>query len=269
MDEEKGLNKRAVAVVLIPVLLVAIFLVLFFVVFNGDETDETTVEEVKSNVVISEAEQLEVESEAERVIQIAGNFGVKKENVSAENIDEMATLLETDETASGYYFTSRANSYSSLSDFIMEGSPIDYSVDEVNNWTNAFETSFRNSFSVIEVSADAGEKGSYINSSDQRLKSVSVSVVFSSNQTMYVENGSEFGAERSYSVMSNDFESNSATMIFVEVEGEWKLYDIKNLSNEFLLSTWNAPAEGAYADTQFGFKETDKLVPPGQNVPTE
>lgn len=265
IEEDGPLNKRAIAVVAVPLALVAVFLVLFFTMFDNEEEDTTSVP-VDSTVEITETEQLEVEGLAEQFITQAGTFGVKKDAVSPENIDEMATLLETDVNSSQYYFTSRAVAYGSLDEFIMTDSPVDYSADVVNNWTNAFETNFRNSFVVNDVEANAEAKGSNITTDDGPLKSAVVNVVFDSNETMFVEVGSEYGAERSYSVRSKDFVQNRASLIFVDTPEGWKLYNIRDLNNEFLLATWDDPAAEAFADTQFNFNEIDKIVPPDQNV---
>ena len=265
IEEDGPLNKRAIAVVAVPLVLVAVFLVLFFTVFDNEEENIASVP-IDNTVEITEMEQLEVEGLAEQFITQAGTFGVKKDAVSPENIDEMATLLETDVDSSQYYFTSRAVAYGSLDEFIMADSPVDYSADTVNNWTNAFETNFRNSFVVNDVEADAETKGNSITTDEGQLKSAVVNVVFDSNETMFVEVGSEYGAERSYSVRSKDFVQNRASLIFVDTPEGWKLYNIRNLSNEFLLATWGNPAEEAFADTQFNFNEIDKIVPPDQNV---
>lgn len=266
IEEDGPLNKRAIAVVAVPLALVAAFLILFFTVFSNDEEETPSSVPVDSSVSITETEQLEIEGLAEQFITQAGTFGVKKDSVSPENIDEMATLLETDVNSSQYYFTSRAVAYGSLEEFIMSDSPMDYSADTVKNWTNSFETNFRNSFVVNDVEANAEAKGSSITTDDGPLKSAVVNVVFDSNETMFVEVGSEYGAERSYSVRSKDFVQNRASLIFVDTPEGWKLYNIRDLNNEFLLSTWDDPAEEAFADTQFNFEEIDKIVPPDQNV---
>lgn len=266
IEEDGPLNKRAIAVVAVPLALVVVFLVVFFTVFNDNDEEAPSSAPVDSSVEITETEQLEVEGLAEQFITQAGTFGVKKDAVSAENIDEMATLLETDVNSSQYYFTSRAVAYGSLEEFIMTDSPLDYPADTVNNWTNSFETNFRNSFVVNDVKVNTEKKGNSITTDEGQLKSAVVNVVFDSNETMFVEVGSEYGAERSYSVRSKDFVGNSASLIFVDTPEGWKLYNIRDLNNEFLLATWDDPAEEAFSDTQFNFEEIDKIVPPDQNV---
>lgn len=266
IEEDGPLNKRAIAVVAVPLALVVVFLVVFFTVFNDNNEEAPSSVPVDNSVEITETEQLEVEGLAEQFITQAGTFGVKKETISAENIDEMATLLETDVNSSQYYFTSRAVAYGSLEEFIMTDSPLDYPADTVNNWTNSFETNFRNSFVVNDVKVNAEKKGNSITTDEGQLKSAVVNVVFDSNETMFVEVGSEYGAERSYSVRSKDFVGNSASLIFVDTPEGWKLYNIRDLNNEFLLATWDDPAEEAFSDTQFNFEEIDKIVPPDQNV---
>lgn len=266
LEEDGPLNKRAIAVVAVPLALVVVFLVIFFTVFNDNDEEAPSSAPVDNSVEITETEQLEVEGLAEQFITQAGTFGVKKDAISAENIDEMATLLETDVNSSQYYFTSRAVAYGSLEEFIMTDSPLDYPADTVNNWTNSFETNFRNSFVVNDVKVNAENKGSSITTDEGQLKSAVVNVVFDSNETMFVEVGSEYGAERSYSVRSKDFVGNRASLIFVDTPEGWKLYNIRDLNNEFLLATWDDPAEEAFSDTQFNFEEIDKIVPPDQNV---
>lgn len=265
-ESDKGFDKRAVAIVAVPIVVIALFLSLFFFVFNNDSEDET-VPEVKSEAEVSETEQIELEGLSEQIVGRTGNFGVKKDQVTADNVDELATLLETDIDSADYFFTPRAKSYDAARDFIIEGSPVDYSTTQVSNWTNGFETNFNVGFNVNSVEAVAYDKGSFVNLNGSQRRAVSVRVTFDSTETMFVEVGSEFGAERSYTITSKDFNNNNATFVFVaDAKNNWKLYDIRDLNNQFLLSTWSKPEIGAYSETQYNFKEIDKLVPPNQNT---
>lgn len=266
-EKDNSLNKRAIIVVALPIAIVAIFLTLFFTIFNGDETEENQVKEIKSEVKVSSSDQIALEGLAEQLINQAGTFGVKQETITPNNIDEMATLLETNVEVAEYYFTPRAVSYNNIDSLIFEGSPIDYSVTEVNQWSNDFETNFRNSFKIKSVDAVADDKSAFVTVNGEQVEVVNVRVSFNSNETMYVENGSEYGALRTYSVRSKDFNNNSATLMFAkDVDGDWKLYDIRNLSNKFLLSTWNDPKSDSFSETQFNFPEIDKITPPDQNI---
>lgn len=268
IDEENNvLNKRAIVVVALPIALVAIFLTLFFTVFNRDESEEAKVEEIKSEISVSSSDQIALEGLAEQLITQAGTFGVKQETITPNNIDEMATLLETNVEVAEYYFTPRSVAYNSIGGLILEGSPIDYNDTETSQWSNDFETNFRNSFTIKSVEATSEDKSAFVTVDGEQVEVVNVRVVFNSNETMYVENGSEYGALRTYSVRSKDFNNNSATLMFAkDNEGEWKLYDVRNLSNEFLLSTWNDPKSDSFSETQFNFPEIDKITPPDQNV---
>lgn len=276
MSDSKGkkengpLNKRAIVVVALPIVAVAVFLVLFFVVFNGnDNNDNESTPNINSDVVISESEQVELESTAERIVNQTGNFGVKKDVVTSENIDELATLLEIDVNSADYYFTSRATAYNTIDEYTMEGSPIDYNQTEVNSWSNDFETLFRNSFSIESVEASAYDEGTFVDLNGNQLRAATVRVSFNSNETMFVEVGSEFGAERSYSVRSKNFNNTTANFIFViDADNEWKLYDIRDLNNEFLLATWNNPRSDAFSETQFDLQEVDTITPPNQESET-
>jgi len=270
-NEEAPLNKKAIVVVVLPVVAVAIFLILFFVVFPGNTNNEETNQPIVSSTVeISESEQVKLEGISETIINQTGEFGVKKDVITPENIDELATLLEIDVNSADYYFTSRSTAYNSIDDYIMEGSPIDYNETEVNSWSNDFETLFRNSFSIESVEASAYEKGSYVDIDGTQLRSASVRVSFNSNETMFVEVGSEFGAERSYSVRSKNFNNTTATLVFViDSDNEWKLYDIRDLENEFLLATWDNPRSDAFSETQFDLQEIDKITPPNQDQDIE
>lgn len=280
---DEGLNKRAIIVVAIPVLIVAVFLVLFFVVFNGNDDSNTVdpLNSVESNIEITEAEQLEAEGLAESFVKEAGNFGVKKDQVNAENIDEMATLLGTDPNSASNYFTPRSLVYEGLDQYIYNNSPLYYPESVYSQWDNSFETSTNASFTVEEVEANAATAGTYITIDDRNMKSFSVNVRFNSKETMFIEQGSEIGAERSYSVMEKEFSNNTATFVFVyeEHEGEdeaehaehssgsdWKLYSIKDLKNEFLLASWDDPSMEDFSDTQFSFVENGKIVPTNQNI---
>lgn len=279
--EETGLNKRAIIVVALPVLLVAVFLILFFTVFsNPEETEIQTEAPIQSNIDITEGEQKELEGQAISFIKSAGEFGVRPQQISAENIDEVATLLETDPDSAKNYYTSRATTYEGLDRFISEHGTIYYPESTYLNWDENFETASNVSFTVDNVIAESSTKGSYIEIDGERLRSVEVNVRFNSQEKMYLEQGSEIGAERSYSVMEKDFNNTTATLVFVyddhiaeenEVEEEsqgssWRIYDINNLRHPFLLATWDDPNTDDYADIQFGFVQTDKIVPPNQNI---
>ena len=280
-DENKEtINKKAIIVVAIQLLLVGLFLVLFFVVFNDEPVEESTdTVTVQSDMKISEDEKIELESLAESYVQEAGNFGVKKDQITENNIDEMATLLETDPQSAETYFASRRIVYEGLDQFIHENSPLYYSPSIVDTWSDEFETSSRASFSVESVEASAMDSGSFINVNGENLKSASVKVNFTTKETMFIEQGSEIGAERSYSVMEKDFD-NTATFVFVYEEHEeeqtedadhshgshWKLYNINNLENEFVLASWADPNVQDFADSQFNFVENGKIVPSNQNI---
>lgn len=281
VDEEKdeGFNKKAVIVVAVPVLLVGLFLVLFFTFFNDDPTeDNLEIPTVDSNVEITEAEKLEIEGLSESYVREAGTFGVREEQITADNIDEMANLLETDPSSAETYFTPRSLVYEGLDQFIYENSPLYYSPSVVESWSNEFETISRASFKVDSISSTALDKGAFINVNGANLRSASVNVQFTTKEKMFIEQGSEIGAERSYSVMEKDFD-NTATFVFVYEEYEedaddedhshgshWKLYNITGLENEFVLASWSEPNAEEFADTQFSFVETGKIVPSEQNI---
>lgn len=280
-DEEydKGINKKAIVIVALPVCLVVLFLVLFFTIFNESETTETPLNtsNIESNVEITDAEKLEVEGLAESYVKEAGTFGVREENLTSENIDEMATLLETDSSSAVNYFTPRSMVYEGLDQFIYEGSPIYYPPSTVESWSDEFEVSSRASFSVESIEANSENTGSYVRVNGENMRSVSVNVAFKTNEKMFIEQGSEIGAERSYSIMEKTFD-NTAVFVFVydNHEGEdeshdhsgsdWKLYNIKNLQNEFVLASWNDPNISDFAESQFGFVETGKIAPSNQNI---
>lgn len=266
-DNDFSLDKKAVAIVLVPILFIGVFLTLFFVVFDGDNTKEETAVPVNASesIDITESEQIALEGLSQQVVNRAGNFGVDTSKVSANNIDEMVTLIETDVDSSDYYFTSRSSSYESVREFIQDDSPADY--EDYEEWSNAFETNSNLSFSASNIVAESDSGGSFVTVSGEQLRSASVQVTFDSKETMYVESGSEYGAERSYTVREKNFTGNTATFIFVEnSSGEWLLYDVRGLSREFLLSLWNDPQPESFAETQFDFTEVDVLVPPDQNI---
>lgn len=268
-ENDGGKNRLTAFIVGVFVIIaVAVAAVIYFV--PDEDTDD---ENIKSEVVISEQEKLELESQSSEIMENLGNFGVSSENLTAENALDVEYIINQTPNDAGNLYTSRRNSYDSIRDYVLKDSPIDYSPKVVSEWTNEEELSGLISYELISENSTVPSKGTTLNIGGKDYDAAYVDVNFTSKETMRQATADDSSWDGSYSVLEKTFPNNTLRFTFVkDGNNEWKLYSLMNLEYKFLLSTWENPTSfDVYTTTQYDFKNVGKLerkkklVPPEEN----
>lgn len=271
-----NIQERRLIIVIVAAIVFAAVVAGIILQFTGPSNTKVD-EEVNSTVKIDNQERVQVEDLSDQAIKDFGTFGSVKDNLTGDNIGNVSYMVEAAPLQASDYWVPRSTQYSGFKDsYIADDSPLDYDTQIISQWANAWEPANLVGYSVTSVESIAQDNAGKVTINDKEYKAVYVDVTFSSQETQYMATGSDTEWDGSYNVMQKGFSDNTATLTFVEIsDNNWKMYSIRDLDNQFLLSTWETPASDAYSETQFDFETVATLTPsavsttPGDMPPTE
>lgn len=250
-------TKRLIKLISGVLVVIAAVLGVIFWLSSGDE-DATP--EIKSNVSVTEQEKLAAKSVAEEFVKSSGNFGVRTDQLTGDNIRNVSYLIEKGEASVKDYLLSRQDSYNFVKDnYVFSGSPIDYDTREMAQWKNNFESSRMATMAVQDVSGIPNDNGQYLTVNGSDTRGIEVQVTFNSKETIRDVTANDTSWDGSYAVLEKTFANNTVTLLLAESEEGWKVYSQKDLDNQFLLSSWKTPNSDAYSDRQTSFTRVDTL----------
>ena len=256
--DEKTTRNRLIYLI-VGVLSVAVATVLLAVWWTTPNEEPTT-PEITSQVEIDNQDQVLLSSRAKELLSIAGNFGVRPNTLTGDNIMNAQYLIASNPNQAKDFFVSRESAYAALKPHVFAGSPLSYDDRAVSQWTNQNELQNLTGYTVDSVSATTKKTGSYVNIGDKQHTAATVTVNFTSVATQRIQTINDSAWDGTFNVMEKTFANNTANLTFAkDGNGQWKLYSITDLKNQFLLATWYTPNSDAYANTQFDFKLIDTI----------
>lgn len=244
----------------VVVILAVIAVVAFLVPKDAPEDAAPPARKVASSIDIPAADQRQVELLSTSLVSSLGKFGIKSDQVNAENIYKARYFINQNPYNALNYFLPRSVAYNSVRGNLVGGSPMDYEPNDVSGWSNDMETNGMLSFVPSNVVVNAESTGDYVNTNAGRDLAATVHVTFTSTETQRRATKDDSSWDGSFAVSQKTFPV-SADFIFAKVEDTWMLYDMKNVTNPFTLASWNDSNSTAYADSQFGFTNVDTLKP--------
>jgi len=256
IKESKGYNKR-LAILITSVFSVIALICAAIFIFIPKDSDET----IDSTVEVTESERLAAENVAEEFIKSAGNFGVITDSIDGDSILDVSYLLVEGYASSNDYIKSRADSYLETRDnYIHKDSPLRYDTRVVSSWLNTFEIDRLATIEANVNEVNAHENGKFLNINENDVKAIEVDVVFDSKEIVRDMTANDATWDGSYSILEKDYINTTATITTaIDDEGEWKVYSVRNLDNEYLLSTWKNPNSEYNESRESGFKNVGKL----------
>lgn len=217
--------------------------------------------QINSSVPVSESERIAAESVSREFIKTVGNFGIRTNALTGDNIRTVTYLINNSEGASlTDYIITRQDAYNEAkTNHILSGSSLDYDSRAVSQWKSPFEMSRLATFATGDISPSVSENGRYINIAGEDTKAIDVQVTFDSMQTIRDVTANDTTWDGSYAVLEKPYVNNTVDLILVETEDGWKIYNQDNLKYQFLLSTWKTPNSDAYSNVQSNFTRVDTL----------
>lgn len=257
-DSESEYKKRLVILISGFFVVVGLVVAGLFAIpsLKGEETKEV----IDSSVTLTREEQISAETAAREFIKTVGNFGVRSESLTGDNIREVSYLLQRGEVSVQDYIITRQDSYTTAKQTLIHAnSPLNYDSREVTQWKNVTETNRLASFKTTDIVTVSPEKGEYLSIQGEDMKAVAVDVTFDSVETIRDVTANDTSWDGSYAVLEKAFIGNTITVTVVMTEEGWKIYSQEDLQNQFLLSTWRTPSSDAYSNSQTNFTRVDTL----------
>lgn len=256
IKNSKDYNRRLITLIVAVFGVVAIICAGLFLLNPKDTGDS-----VDSIVEVTESEKLSAENVAEEFIKSAGNFGVITNAIDGDSILDVSYLLIDEYSKSSDYLLSRADSYIATKDqYIHSSSPLQYDTREVTSWLNPFEIDRLATIEAKVSEADSHENGKYLNINEVNVKAIEVDVTFDSKETVRDMTANDSTWDGSYSILEKEHPNTTATItVALDSDEEWRIYSVRNLDKEFLLSTWKNPSTDYDLNREDGFKNIGKL----------
>lgn len=205
-----------------------------FLYFTGDKG-----ETVKSDVVFSSQEQGVIESQTKAFLQAATTWGLKQDSINENNALTVRSMLNSNHSDAKNFFNGRGDTYLEVrSKFIAYDSNLWASDGTVLTWHDAHSRSTMSRFEFIDATVTVPSNGSLITIGDNAYRAVQVDAVFNVKQTRMLQMIDDSSWDGELQVDEKTFESN-AVIVLVEMEGAWKIYDVRGETYPFLLVSWS------------------------------
>ena len=249
-------NKRAL--MLFGALFVVIALVVGLFIWAPWESEDDTPSTIEHYSLTSD-EVSELEEVSRSIVQETGSFGLDSEYMTKNNIQDVSYTVSRQDESWDRYVDTRGQTYEESRSYIADGSPIDYDSRGVTEWDMDDELNNLMSFELQEVQASASPEGT-IDRTTNESRFAKVTVEFDSKMTQRLVTAEDTSWDGSYRVLEKPLEG-SATFTFKDVSGDWKLYNVEDSTNEFLLALWLPNFGTEYSESMFGFREVEILTP--------
>lgn len=253
-------TKRLIKLIVIVGVVVAIVVGGGLWLTAGEDSNSNP--EIKSNVSITNSEKIAAKTVAEEFIKTTGNFGVRSDKLTGDNIRTVSYIINSSETSKRDYVTSRQDSFDfARTEYVLPGSPLDYDTRVMSEWNSVFESSRLLTMATTSITGVPNDNGEYLNIGGKEFRAIEVEVSFDSKETIRDVSANDTTWDGSYKVLEKSFPNNTVKLVIAETEDGWKVYAQKDLDNQFLLSSWKTPNSDAYSDRQREFTQVDTLMP--------
>lgn len=253
--------RRRLGIVIGAVVAVGALLVGAFFWLTGEED---TVPE--SSIELSTDDQREVQQITENFIQDVGTFGYDLNEVDGDNIYDLMDLAQVqDYEALSLIATSRIATYLNAREtYIAENSPLYYPSSQVYEWNMPSESEnvFRYSVQNIQTTVPETAQVTHFQGSDRR--SVVVPVVFDGEQTHINRGVTDSSWDGTHPVFERSTPGMNASVVLLEIDDEWKVYNIRNESHAHLLATWENAMLEHYSPDLFADFEQESVLEPSE-----
>lgn len=234
MDQEQ---KRFYILVGIAVVTVLVFTLGFIFLTKEDPNlpDEPT------TMTITKQDQAEIKELTEDFMKANGTWGVRPKAFTKESFGDGRYLVETNSPGVEKFFDSRLSTYEKLKEkFLAPNGTVWYSANITVEWTDEQTRGDLSNFVAKTVSPNVPSKGSTISISGVEYPAITVKVDYTGQYFQRTASGSDVNWKGDYEVFTKKF-NDSGKVVVVKIEGEWRVYDVKDFSYPFLFATWRTP----------------------------
>lgn len=256
---QEGYRKRFGIVIGAVVVLSALVLggLLFF-------TGEDSSEEPDSRIMLTSEEQREAQGVVEDFLYDVGVFGYNIDELNGDNIYQVMRLnREGDTNALKMYASFRHETYlEARNTYIVSGAPLYYPTSDVYEWSVSLETEnvFRYDINNIETTIPDTAQLTFLQGEDR--KSIVVPVTVDTEQTKINEGVTDASWDGTHPVYKRTIPNVSAEVVLVQIDTEWKIYNLRNESHPYLFATWkDAEPENERFAINDGFSHDATLEP--------
>lgn len=233
------------------VIALALVATIFLLTRGGEET-------VGQDAKITEVEKVDARKTIENYFAEAGTWGVRTDTLTSENLASVRYLIAINGPSAPTYWKSRNETYMSLREnYLVNGTPMWSSDGEVQAWVDMISRDSMSSFETVDVEVQPIEDGSWFMVQGEQVKSVTIDVNYSVLQTRYNQSATDSSWDGTFIVDEKRFD-DSASVILVQINGKWRLYDLRGNEFPFLLASWLKP-ESDYYEDQYDFTETGRI----------
>lgn len=248
--------KRFYLLVGISALVVGIFLTAFFLFLADDEESDVT-----QNVAITGEDKVIVQNLIQNFILTAGSWGVDGDTVTPETINDMNYYIGGEGSASDNYYTSRGDKYLTVREnFLVERSKLDYGELQPPGWSDAIAEGSLATFEVTDLEVSVPDSGYLFEWEGVRNPTVVADVHYVTKQTNRGQTATDTSWDGSWAVLEKNFISD-IKVVAMKVNGEWRVYELRDQQHPFTLVTLGNPAEASnnYEASQFDFTPLEPI----------
>lgn len=233
------------------VIALALVATIFLLTRDGDER-------VGQDARISETEKVAARQVLENFFTDAGTWGLKTDTLTEDNLASVRYLIAINGPSAPTYWQSRNETYLALRDeYLLNGTPMWTSDGEVQAWVDMISRDSLSSFKTVDVEVQPIEDGSWFMVQGEQVKSVTIDVNYSVVQTRYNQSSTDSSWDGTFIVDEKRFD-DSASVILIQINDSWRLYDLRGNEFPFVLASWLNPDQDYY-DSQFDFVETGRI----------
>lgn len=217
-----------------------------------------------SSIELSAEEQASAEDVATDFLQHVGNFGYDFEQIDGDNIFQIVYLNQRGEyQALSMLADFRSDVYLSARDeYIAKGGPLYYPSHVAYEWDHPVERDNIISYRISNLTATVPDTAQTVQYDGERRKNVAVQITYDGQQTMTFTPASDTDWDGTHPIMKRYTPEQTITVSLIEVDGEWKVYRLREVDHEYQLATWQHATEGNY-DIELieGYEPHDMLEP--------
>lgn len=250
-----NLSERAKFQIAVAAILISGLIAAGAMVFMGRGDDERP----KSTVELSVEDQRAAEVASKAFVQTAGTWGVKQGSITPNNFIEARYLIRSMSAGASQYWIDRSVSYKAvLGGSLSSAGPLVYDRNTYTHWDDQAAREYLSSFTIQNVSAKSGTTGGYVEIGAQRFPSAYVKTTFTSRQTNMRHTVDDASWDGTVDIMARNY-NQDVTVTLVKQDEKWRVYDVANLTQPFLLTTWREPDASYEVSMQVGFTKVDSL----------
>lgn len=229
---------------------IAIITAVYLIFFSQSNNDSV---KVVNGIKLSEEDQEKAAAVAEDYFKMSSEWGLKISKLNPDNVYTALSSINDTENASAFW-NDRRTVYSNLkTNYLAEGSPLDYSNNIIIKWTDEVAKEGDFSFSSPYVFGKTRAEGEPMKFEGFNTVLATVDMKSTNKLEGIQKTKDDVSWDGSYVLSSKSF-NNTATVNVVKLSsGEWKVYNMSNVKYPFLTVLQKDPDSFDYSQYLEGF----------------